>query len=311
MSILIDQETELLIIGITGKQGRIHAKRTLESGAKLRAGVAPGKGGETIEEVPVFETVAEARAEFPQIRAAMLLVPSKFVKDSAVQALQAGIELLVIVTEFVPVMDTLEILQEAQETNARVVGPNTIGVIAPGKSKLGIMPSDIYGKGHIGIISRSGTLTHETASNLTFKGYGLSTCVGIGGDSVVGMNHSDVLELFAQDDDTDAIVLIGEIGGTSEEMAAAKIKELMIKKPICAYIAGMYAPENKKMGHAGAIVSGNMGIVKSKVEALEAAGVTVCPTLGKIVEFMEKTNTQTNGRLQSLEPKADDLVLKS
>lgn len=310
MSILIDQETELIIIGITGKQGRIHAKRTLESGAKLRAGVAPGKGGEAVEGIPVFETVAEAREEFPQIRAAMLLVPPRFVKDSAVQALQAGIELLVVITEFVPVMDTLAILQEAKKTGAKVVGPNTIGVIAPDKSKLGIMPADIYGKGHIGIISRSGTLTHETASNLTFKGYGLSTCVGIGGDSVVGMTHADVLEMFAEDEETDAIVLIGEIGGTSEEMAAAKIKELNIKKPICAYIAGMYAPENKKMGHAGAIVSGNMGTVKSKVAALEDAGVTVCPTLGKIVTFMEKTNSQTNGRLQSLEPKVDNLALK-
>lgn len=310
MSILIDQETEFLIIGITGKQGRIHARRSLESNAKLRAGVAPGKGGETVEDVPVFETVAEARAKFPQIHAAMLLVPPRFVKNSAIQALQSGIKLLVIITEFVPVMDTLEIVHVARKNNAKVVGPNTIGIIAPGKSKLGIMPSDIYGKGHIGIISRSGTLTHETASNLTFKGYGLSTCVGIGGDAIIGMSHADVLELLAKDDETDVIVLIGEIGGTSEEMAAAKIKELDIKKPICAYIAGMSAPENKKMGHAGAIVSGNMGTVRSKVEALEEAGVTICPTLGKIVTFIEEINVKTNGRLRSVEIKEDDFVLK-
>lgn len=310
MSILIDQETEFLIIGITGKQGRIHARRSLESNAKLRAGVAPGKGGETVEDVPVFETVAEVRAKFPQIRAAMLLVPPRFVKNSAIQALQSGIKLLVIITEFVPVMDTLEIVHVARKNNAKVVGPNTIGIIAPGKSKLGIMPSDIYGKGHIGIISRSGTLTHETASNLTFKGYGLSTCVGIGGDAIIGMSHADVLELLAKDDETDVIVLIGEIGGTSEEMAAAKIKELDIKKPICAYIAGMSAPENKKMGHAGAIVSGNMGTVKSKVEALQEAGVTICPTLGKIVTFIEEINVKTNGRLRSVEIKEDDFVLK-
>ncbi len=310
MSILIDQETEFLIIGITGKQGRIHARRSLESNAKLRAGVAPGKGGETVEDIPVFETVAEARAKFPQIRAAMLLVPPRFVKNSAIQALQSGIKLLVIITEFVPVMDTLEIVHVARKNNAKVVGPNTIGIIAPGKSKLGIMPSDIYGKGHIGIISRSGTLTHETASNLTFKGYGLSTCVGIGGDAIIGMSHADVLELLAKDDETDVIVLIGEIGGTSEEMAAAKIKELDIKKPICAYIAGMSAPENKKMGHAGAIVSGNMGTVKSKVEALQEAGVTICPTLGKIVTFIEEINVKTNGRLRSVEIKEDDFVLK-
>lgn len=310
MSILIDQETEFLIIGITGKQGRIHARRSLESNAKLRAGVAPGKGGETVEDVPVFETVAEARAKFPQIRAAMLLVPPRFVKNSAIQALQSGIKLLVIITEFVPIMDTLEIVHVARKNNAKVVGPNTIGIIAPGKSKLGIMPSDIYGKGHIGIISRSGTLTHETASNLTFKGYGLSTCVGIGGDAIIGMSHADVLELLAKDDETDVIVLIGEIGGTSEEMAAAKIKELDIKKPICAYIAGMSAPENKKMGHAGAIVSGNMGTVKSKVEALQEAGVTICPTLGKIVTFIKEINVKTNGRLRSVEIKEDDFVLK-
>ena len=305
MSILINQDTSILMIGITGKQGRIHCKRTLESGTKLLAGVAPGKGGQEVEGVPVFETVAEAREKFPQIQSALLLVPPKFVKDAALQALREGIKLLVIVTEFVPVLDALEVVNEAKALGARVVGPNTIGVISPGKSKLGIMPYYIYGKGHIGIISRSGTLTHETASNLTFKGFGLSTCVGIGGDSVIGMNHGDVLELFARDDETDAIVMIGEIGGASEEMAAAKIKELDLKKPVYAYIAGMYAPENKRMGHAGAIVSGGMGTVKSKVAALEAAGVTVCPTLGKIVEYIEEYNIKTGGRLKTLEPQAD------
>lgn len=305
MSILIDQGTSIMIIGITGKQGRIHCKRTLESGAKLLAGVAPGKGGQEVEGVPVFETVAEARIQFPEIQAAMLLVPPKFVKDAALQALNEGIKLLVVITEFVPVLDALEIVNVAKLLGARVVGPNTIGVISPGKSKLGIMPDYIYGKGHIGIISRSGTLTHETASNLTFKGFGLSTCVGIGGDSIIGMNHADVLELFASDDETDAIVMIGEIGGTSEEMAAAKIKELGLKKPVYAYIAGMYAPENKRMGHAGAIVSGGMGTVKSKVAALEDAGVTVCPTLGKIVEYIDEYNTRIGGRLKTLEPQID------
>lgn len=305
MSILINQDTSMLIVGITGKQGRIHCKRTLEAGAKLLAGVAPGRGGQEVEGVPVFDTVAEAREKFPEITAAMLLVPKQFVRDAALQALNEGIKLLVIITEFVPVMDALKIVDEAKKLGARVVGPNTIGVISPGKSKLGIMPDYIYGEGHIGIISRSGTLTHETASNLTFKGYGLSTCVGIGGDSIIGMNHADVLELFAEDDETDAIVLIGEIGGCSEELAAAKIKELNLQKPVCAYIAGMYAPENKKMGHAGAIVSGGMGTVKSKVEALKDAGVVVCPTLGKIVEFMEEYNARTNGRLKSLEPQID------
>ncbi|MDD3402367.1 MAG: succinate--CoA ligase subunit alpha [Hespellia sp.] len=305
MSILIDQNTSMLMIGITGKQGRIHCKRTVESGAKLLAGVAPGKGGQEVEGVPVFETVAQARETFPQITAGMLIVPRQFVKDAALQALKEGIRLLVIITEFVPVMDALQIVRAANECGAKVIGPNTIGVISPGKSKLGIMPDYIYGKGHIGIISRSGTLTHETASNLTFKGFGLSTCVGIGGDSIIGMNHADVLELMAADDDTDAVVMIGEIGGTSEEMAAAKIKELGLKKPVFAYIAGMYAPENKRMGHAGAIVSGGMGTVKSKIAALESAGVTVCPTLGKLVEAIDTYNRKSNGRLQSLEPQID------
>ncbi len=305
MSILINQDTEIMIIGITGKQGRIHCKRTLESGAKLLAGVAPGKGGEKVEGVPVFESVEEARAEFPGIESAMLIVPPKFVKDAALRALHEGIKLLVVITEFVPVLDALEIVNEAKALGAKVIGPNTIGVISPGKSKLGIMPDYIYGQGHIGIISRSGTLTHETASNLTFKGYGLSTCVGIGGDSIIGMNHAEVLELLAADEDTDAIVMIGEIGGTSEEMAAAKIKEIGLKKPVFAYIAGMYAPENKRMGHAGAIVSGGMGTVKSKVAALEDAGVTVCPTLGKIVEGIEEYNTRTGGRLKTLKPQID------
>lgn len=305
MSILIDQDTSMLIIGITGKQGRIHCKHTLESGAKLLAGVAPGRGGQTVEGVPVFETVAEARATFPDIRAAMLLVPKQFVLEAALKALREGIGLLVIITEFVPVMDALMIVHEAKQLGAKVVGPNTIGVISPGNSKLGIMPDYIYGRGHIGIISRSGTLTHETASNLTFKGFGLSTCVGIGGDAIVGMNHADVIELFAEDDETDAIVIIGEIGGTSEEMAAAKIKEIGLKKPVCAYIAGMYAPENKRMGHAGAIVSGGMGTVKSKIAALEDAGVVICPTLGKIVEFISEYNARTGGRMQSLKPQID------
>jgi len=305
MSILINQDTEMLIIGITGKQGRIHCKRTLESGAKLLAGVAPGKGGQEVDGVPVFDTVADARNRFPGIDSALLIVPKQFVHDAAIDAIQNGIKLLVIITEFVPVMDALHIVREAKKLNARVVGPNTIGVISPGKSKVGIMPDYIYGKGHIGIISRSGTLTHETASNLTFKGFGLSTCVGIGGDPIIGMNHADVLELMAEDDETDAIVLIGEIGGTSEEMAAAKIKEIGLRKPVYAYIAGMYAPENKKMGHAGAIVSGGMGTVKSKISALEDAGVTVCPTLGKIVEYVEEYNNRTNGRLQTLEPQID------
>lgn len=305
MSILIEKETPIMIIGITGKQGRIHCKRTLESGTKLLAGVSPGKGGEEVEDVPVFNSVAEAREKYPEIETAMLLVPARFVKESAIKALEEGIKLLVVITEFVPVFDALAINALARENGARIVGPNTIGIISPGKSKVGIMPDYIYGEGHIGIISRSGTLTHETASNLTFKGFGQSTCIGIGGDPIIGTTHAEVLEMMANDDDTDAIVIIGEIGGTSEEMAAKKIKELGLKKPVFAYIAGASAPEGKRMGHAGAIVSGGMGTVSSKLAALEDAGVTVCPTLGKIVESIEEYNNRENGRLLTLKPKFD------
>ncbi len=305
MSILIEKETPMMIIGITGKQGRIHCKRTLECGAKLLAGVSPGKGGEYVEQVPVFNSVAEARESFPEIESAMLLVPARFVRDSALQALEEGIKLLVIITEFVPVFDAMAIVNRARELGARIVGPNTIGIIAPGKSKLGIMPDYIYGPGHIGIISRSGTLTHETASNLTFKGYGQSCCIGIGGDPVIGINHAEALEMMAADPETDAIILIGEIGGASEELAAQKIVELGLEKPVFAYIAGASAPEGKKMGHAGAIVNGGMGTVASKVEALSRAGVAVCPTLGKLVEEIELYNRRRGGRLLTLRPKLD------
>ena len=305
MSILINEETSMMIIGITGHQGRIHCKRMLDAGSKLKCGVAPGKGGQEVEGVPVFNTVAEAREVFPEVTSAMIIVPPKYVRDAGLDALEEGIRLLVVITEFVPVLDALKIVNKAGKIGARVIGPNTIGVISPGKSKLGIMPEYIYGKGHIGIISRSGTLTHETASNLTYKGYGLSSCVGIGGDAIIGSNHADMLEEFAKDDDTDAIVLIGEIGGCSEELAAAKINELGLKKPVFAYIAGMYAPENKRMGHAGAIVSGGMGTVKSKVAALEEAGVTVCPTLGTIVDKIAEWNAANSGRLLTLEPMID------
>lgn len=305
MSVLIGADTSVMIIGITGRQGQIHCGRMLECGAKLLAGVAPGKGGQFVQGVPVFDTVAEARARYPQIESAMMLVPPRFVKDSALRALREGIRLLVIITEFVPVHDALAVVRCARDLGARVVGPNTIGIIAPGKNKLGIMPDYIYGPGHIGIISRSGTLTHEMASNLTFRGYGQSVCVGIGGDPVIGMDHAEVLEMMADDPDTDAIVLIGEIGGVSEELAAEKIRQLSLPKPVFAYIAGASAPEGKKMGHAGAIVNGGMGTVASKTEALRRAGVTVCPTLGRLADAIGEYDRNNGGRLRTLEPKLD------
>lgn len=303
MGVCIEKNSEMLLIGMTGKQGRIHTKRMLECGAKLVAGVTPGKGGEVVENLPVFNSVAEARTQYPNADSAMILVPKLAVLPSAVDAIKAGVKLLVIITEFVPVLDTLKIVEMAKAYGVQIIGPNTIGIIVPGETKLGIMPDYIYGPGHIGIISRSGTLTHETASNLTFKGFGQSVCIGIGGDPIIGMNHAEGIELLAEDDDTDVIVLIGEIGGVSEELAAAKIKELGLKQPVCAYIAGANAPAGKKMGHAGAIVTGGMGTAQSKIEALESAGVTVCATLGKIVDFVREVHESTHGRLQTLEAK--------
>ena len=303
MSVLVNEQTVALIQGITGKQGQIHSKRMLESGAKVAAGVAPGKGGQTVNGIPVYNTVAEAVQAHPEINATMILVPKQFVLSAAMDAVACGIALIVLITEFVPVKDALQIVTAAKEKGLQVIGPNTIGVISPGRSKVGVMPDYIYSRGHIAIISRSGTLTHETASNLTFRGYGQSTCVGVGGDPIIGATHAEVLELLADDDDTLMIVIIGEIGGVGEEMAAEKIKELKIKKPIAAFIAGASAPDGKKMGHAGAIVTGNMGTAKSKIEALSAAGVKVCPTLGKLVDYVAEVDRELGGKLKTVAPK--------
>ncbi len=281
MAILVDRDTQVIIQGATGKQGTYHTLQMLEYNVNVVGGVSPGKGGQRIRGVPVFDTVSEAKKHH-HVDASMILVPPAGVLTAALEAIENGIPLIVIVTEFVPLHDTLIIRRTAAGKRVRVVGPNTIGIISPGKSKVGVMPGFIYSEGKIGIISRSGTLTHEIASNLTYKGMGQSTCVGIGGDMIKVMDFVDVLKLFRDDEQTETVILIGEIGGASEEMAAHYLKEEGYPKKILAFIAGMTAPAEKKMGHAGAIVSKGFGTAASKMKHLEQAGVTVVRNLNEI-----------------------------
>ena len=287
MAILINKETRILLQGITGRMGHSHAGYMLEYGAKLVAGVTPGRGGQEVLGVPVFNTVAEAQEKVGHIDASMILAPAYSVRDSALEALEAGIKLIVLITEFVPVHDTLQIRETAKKYGARVIGPNTIGLISPGKTKVGIMPGMLYSEGRVGIVSRSGTLTHETASSLTIAGIGQSTCVGIGGDMVPGSSFEDILELFRTDPETDLVMMIGEIGGSSEERAAEYLRSCHYEKPVVAFIAGVTSPPGKQMGHAGAIISGNSGTGESKRKALESAGVHVAKTIDEAMELIK------------------------
>lgn len=298
MSILVGRDTKLIIQGMTGKGGRVHARRIIDYGGQLIAGVTPGKGGMEVEGKPIYNTVAEAKAAHPEINASLILTPASAVRSAAFEAVNAGIETIVVSTEWVPVKDTLDIVTAARKKGVTVIGPNTVGVISPGKGILGIMPGNIYGKGgHIGLVSKSGTLTHENSSNLTYAGYGISTSLGIGGDPVIGLNHKEALELFRNDDETKLIVMIGEIGGGGEELAAKYIKETAYPKPIIAFIAGSQAPAGKNMGHAGAIVSGHVGTAKSKIDALSAAGVHIARTLGEILELVAQEDEKMNHAL--------------
>lgn len=285
MSVLIDKDTQVLIQGATGKQGRYHMSKMMEYGVKIAGGVSPGKGGQAVLGAPIFNTVAEARAH-ARIDATMVMVPPAGVLAAAVEAIENRIALIVVITEHVPLHDALIVRRMADKGGLRVVGPNTVGVISPGKCKVGVMPGFIYSEGHVGVISRSGTLTHEIASNLTYKGIGQSTCVCIGGDMTKNTNFIDVLKLFRDDAQTRVVVMIGEIGGAGEEIAARYIKETVYPKKVVAYIAGSTAPAEKKMGHAGAIISGGLGSADSKISHLEDAGVTVARRLDEIINHI-------------------------
>ncbi len=283
MSILVDGNTRVLIQGATGKQGAYHTLKMMEYGVAVAGGVTPGKGGHEIHGVPVFDTVAQAKRSI-DFNASMILVPPQGALDATLEAIDSKIPLIVLVTEFVPLHDTLKICTQAAAGKIRLVGPNTIGVISPGKSKVGIMPGFIYSRGSVGMISRSGTLTHEIASNLTYRGVGQSTCICIGGDAVKGTGFVEALELFRLDPETDTVIIIGEIGGAGEEMAASYIRKTKYPKKVIAFVAGATAPSGRRMGHAGAIISRGFGTAESKSNSLKAAGAFVAKGLDDILE---------------------------
>ncbi len=286
MSILIDKNTKVICQGFTGSQGTMHSEQALEYGTQLMGGVTPGKGGQTHLNLPVFNTVADA-VETTGADASVIYVPAPFCKDSILEAANAGIKLIVCITEGIPTLDMLDCKVKCDELGVRLIGPNCPGVITPGECKIGIMPGHIHMPGKVGVISRSGTLTYEAVKQTTDYGFGQSTCVGIGGDPIPGSNFIDILGLFEKDSKTEAIVMIGEIGGTAEEEAAAFIKD-NVTKPVVSYIAGVTAPAGKRMGHAGAIISGGKGTADEKFAALESAGVKTVRSLADIGEALKE-----------------------
>jgi succinyl-CoA synthetase alpha subunit len=286
MSILIDKNTKVLCQGFTGSQGTLHSEQAIAYGTQLVGGVTPGKGGSLHLGLPVFNTMQEAVRQ-TAATVSVIYVPAPFCKDSILEAASAGIELIVCITEGIPTLDMLQVKDSLDNRNVRIFGPNCPGVITPGECKIGIMPGEIHLPGKVGVVSRSGTLTYEAVKQTTDKGYGQSTCVGIGGDPIPGSHFIDILELFENDPLTEAIVMVGEIGGTAEEEAAAFIKS-NVSKPVVSYIAGVTAPAGKRMGHAGAIISGGKGTAVEKFAALEAAGVSTVKSLAQIGDALSE-----------------------
>jgi succinyl-CoA synthetase alpha subunit len=286
MSVLVDQTTRLLVQGFTGKEGTFHAQQAIAYGTTVVGGVTPGKGGTTHLDRPVFDTVAKAAKE-TGANATVIFVPPPFAADAIMEAADAGIALIVCITEGIPVNDMVKAWEFLQGKNSRLVGPNCPGVISPGKCKIGIMPGHIHLQGNVGVVSRSGTLTYEAVGQLTKLGIGQSTCIGIGGDPIIGTTFLDSIEMLDADPDTHAIVMIGEIGGNAEETAAAYIGA-NVKKPVVGFIAGQTAPPGRRMGHAGAIISGGSGAAPDKIRAMEAAGITVCKSPAQIGENIQK-----------------------
>ena len=282
MSILVNKDTRLLFQGFTGKEASFHAQQCIAYGTNVVGGVTPGKGGQKHLDLPVFDTVAQA-VKATRANVSVIFVPPPFAADAIMEAADAGLPLVICITEGIPSRDMIRAWQFMQGKKTRLIGPNCPGVISPGSCKIGIMPASIHKEGNVGVVSRSGTLTYEAVGQLTKLGIGQSTCLGIGGDPIIGTNHTDAVRLFNEDPDTHVIVMIGEIGGSAEEAAAAYIKEY-VKKPVVGFIAGQTAPPGRRMGHAGAIISGGSGKASDKIAAMEAAGITVCATPAEIGE---------------------------
>jgi len=288
MGILVDENTRVIVQGITGKEGSFHTKLMLQYGTKVVAGVTPGKGGSTVEGLPVYDTMAEAVKEHPEANTSIIFVPAKFASEAVYEAVDSGMKVIVVITEHIPVHDAMEFVNYAKRKGSVIIGPNCPGIITPGKTKIGIMPGHVFTPGPVGIMSRSGTLTYEIGYFLTKAGLGQSTVIGVGGDPVTGLTFPEVIEMFERDPQTKAVVMIGEIGGDAEERVARMVKEGRIKKPVVAFVAGRTAPEGKRMGHAGAIIMLGTGAYKDKVAALEDAGIRVARTPYEVPKLVKE-----------------------